>query len=83
MDQLIIELLKYGVVGLVAGIFLYLYIQEKKDHQKTRDALIASLTGRLDDSKKTTENITEPLRLMSQGINLISEKIEISRGQQS
>lgn len=80
MDQAFTELLKVGVVGAVAIIFIVLYLGEKKDHQKTRDVLISTLNGRLEDSKKTTENITEPLRLISQGINLIGDKIEISKG---
>lgn len=79
MDQFVIELMKYGVVGLVAALFFWLYIQEKKDHAKTREALIASLQGRLTDSQRTTENITGPLQLISQGITLLGDKIESSK----
>jgi hypothetical protein len=76
----IAEFAKLGVVGLVAGVFLWLYLGERKDHQKTRDALIASYQARLDDSKKTTESITTPLSLIGQGVQLISDKIEIAQG---
>lgn len=80
MDQLLIELAKYGLSGVVAFLFYKLYTEEKKSHAETRQKLIDSLTARIADSKETVQKVTEPLGNISQGINNISDKIEISKG---
>lgn len=80
MEQILIELAKAGILGVVAYLFYKLYVDEKKAHAETRQKLIDSLTDRIADSKETVLKVTEPLGNISQGINNISDKIEISRG---
>ena len=80
MEQILVELARAGVVGVVAFLFYKLYVEEKKAHAETRQKLIDSLTARIADSKETVQKVTEPLGNISQGINNISDKIEISRG---
>lgn len=80
MEQILVELSRAGVVGVVAFLFYKLYVEEKKAHAETRQKLIDSLTARIADSKETVQKVTEPLGNISQGIQNISDKIEISRG---
>ena len=80
MEQLLIEMAKYGLAVVVAFLFYKLYVEEKKSHAETRQKLIDSLTARIADSKETVQKVTEPLGNISQGINNISDKIEISKG---
>lgn len=75
------ELLKQGLLGLIAGVFLWFYITEKKDHEKTRQALITSFTDRLADSEKNTVSVLTTAQGMSQSVQMLTEKIEISKGQ--
>lgn len=81
MEQFLGEFLKQGILGLVAGVFLWLYVSERSDHQKTRDKLELSQNNRIDDSKENMEKVTTPLQGISQGIQNLSDKIEISKGQ--
>lgn len=80
MEQIFVELARAGVVGVVAFLFYKLYVEEKKAHAETRQKLIDSLTARIADSKETVQKVTEPLGNISQGIQNISDKIEISKG---
>ena len=79
MEQIFIELAKYGLAGIVAFLFYKLYTEEKKAHEVTRTKLIDSLGARLTDSKETVTKVTVPLESISQGIKNISDKIEISK----
>lgn len=74
------ELLKQGLVGLFAAIFFWLYLQEKKAHDITRQALIVSFTDRLTDSEKNTTSVITTAQGMAQSVQLLTEKIEISKG---
>lgn len=78
--DLVAELVKQGLLGIFAGVFLWFYIQEKKDHEKTRQSLIASFTDRLADSEKNTVSVLTTAQGMSQSVNLLTEKIEVSKG---
>lgn len=80
MEQLLPELLKQGIVGAVAGIFFWLYMAERKDHKETRAKYEASLDSRRIDAKETVDNITGPLKGISEAVSLLSEKIEIGKG---
>lgn len=80
MDQILLELAKYGLAGVVAFLFYKMYMDEKKEHAVTRQKLIESLGDRILDSKDTVLKVTEPLGNISQGIQNISDKIEISKG---
>lgn len=75
MDQLIIELLKYGVVGLVAAIFFKLYMDERKAHDVTRGQLIESIHARLTDQKENDAKIIEPMQTISQVFKDLGGKI--------
>jgi hypothetical protein len=80
MEQLLPELLRQGIMGLVAGIFFWLYMTERKEHSQTRKEKDALMDARRIDAKETTDNIVAPLQNIAQGINLLSEKIEIGKG---
>ena len=80
MEQIALELAKYGIAGLVAFLFYKLYTEEKKAHEVTRGKLIDSLGARITDSKETVTKVTEPLEGIAYGIKNISDKIEISKG---
>jgi seryl-tRNA(Sec) selenium transferase len=70
------ELLKQGITGLVAALFLWLYLQEKRDHDKTRQALTASFADRLADSKQNTTTVIAAAQGMVDGVKALSDKIE-------
>ena len=72
----VVELVKYGVVGLMAAIFFWMYQQEKKDHQKTRDALTTSYQLRLDDSEKRLETVNALASSTISAVQLLGTKIE-------
>jgi hypothetical protein len=80
MEQLLAQLAQFGIAGIVAFLFYKLYTEEKKEHAITRQKLIDSLGDRIVDSKETVLKVTEPLGNISQGIQNISDKIEISKG---
>jgi hypothetical protein len=79
MEQLLPEILKLGSAGIIAGIFLWLYIEERKEHRETRRLYIESLAARLDDSKHSVTKVTDALGGIALGIQTISDKIEISK----
>ncbi len=74
-------LIQQGGFAIIAGIFLWLYLGEKKDHSETRKRYEASLEVRITDAKETTESVTVPLSQMAQGIKLLSDKIIIGKGE--
>jgi hypothetical protein len=80
MDPFFTELLKYGVGGLLAAIFFKRELDEKKAHEVTRAALIASLLDRLQDSKESVTKVTDPLSTMAHALDKMSDKIEVSKG---
>lgn len=80
MEQIFIELAKFGLAGVVAFIFYKVWQDEKKAHEVTRAALIAALGDRITDSKENMKNVTVPLDNIAQGLKLIGDKIEISKG---
>lgn len=79
MEQAATELLGYGVTGAVAVLFLWLYLNERKEHKHTQDKLIDSYTKRAEEARETVNSIQQPLEAMSTGIRAISDKIDISR----
>ena len=81
MEQLLPEILKLGTAGIIAGIFFWLYMEERKEHKETRKLYIESLGARLEDSKTSVIKVTDALGGISYGIQTISDKIEISKGQ--
>lgn len=80
MEQALTEILKQGITGAIAVFFIYLYMKERSDHETTRQKLIESLGLRLEDSKQNMDKVTTPLSTISQGIEMLSDKIEAKRG---
>lgn len=77
--ELLPEILKLGVGGVIAGVFLWLYVEERKEHKETRRLYIESLSARLEDSKTSVTKVTDALGGISLGIQAISDKIEVSK----
>lgn len=79
MDQLVSTLITQGGLGVVAGIFFWLYMAERSDHKKTRDAKDALLEARRLDAKDTVDKVTGPLSLIADTNKLIYEKLQTSK----
>lgn len=69
------ELLKQGIMGLVAGVFLWLFIQERAAHQKTRDQKDLLMEARRMDAKETLEKVEGPLSSIAQSTAFIADKL--------
>jgi hypothetical protein len=65
--------------GFMAGIFLWLYLGERKDHKDTRKELSAMQEARRLDAVETRTDVTSILPGISQALANISDKIEISK----
>lgn len=74
-------LITQGGLGLMAGIFLWLYIQERKEHKETRTKHETVMEARRVDAKDTVDKVVEPLRGISQSIQMLSDKIEATKEQ--
>ena len=72
-------LITQGGLGLMAGVFLWLYIQERREHKETRTKYEGSLEAKRVDAKETLDNITEPVRGISQGIQQLNDKIVVAQ----
>lgn len=81
--DLIGPLITQGGFGLIAGIFLWLFMQERKDHRDDRRAdqiAIRELQdARLNDQREVSRDITTVLQGNSQAMSILSEKIEIAK----
>ena len=76
-------LVSQGGLGLVAAIFLWLFIQERKEHRedhRTDQTAIRELQdARLSDQRDTTREVTTVLQGNAQAMTVLSEKIEIGK----
>ena len=63
----------------MAGVFLWLYIQERREHKTTRDKYEKSLDDRRIDAKDTLDKIEAPLNVISQGINQLNDKVVVAQ----
>lgn len=79
MSEAAAELLKYGVTGVVAVIFLWLYMNERKEHRHTQDKLLESYSKRVEEARDTISSIKEPISSLAVGIRAISDKIDDNR----
>lgn len=72
-----------GGLGVTAGIFIWLYLGERKDHRqdsKDYQATISTLqNARRDDAVETRNEVTSILPGISQSLQNISDKITISK----
>lgn len=76
-------LVTQGGLGLMAGIFLWLYLQERKDHKETRTKYEQSLDFRRADAKETIDKIEAPLLGISQGVQQLNDKIVVAQSRKS
>lgn len=72
-------LLAQGGFGILAAIFLWLFLQERSDHKTTRQEKDALLEARRLDYKETVDNVTKPLQDIAQTQQLIYDKIVIAK----
>jgi hypothetical protein len=77
MEQLIPELVKQSPIGLVAGIFLWFYVQEKKEHNKTRQEKDIILENYRKDIVANSEKVINTMSSTAQAMALLTEKIQI------
>jgi hypothetical protein len=75
VDQLIAQ----GGMGLLAGVFLWLFLQERSDHKQTRKEKDALLEARRLDAREVTDNVTKPLKDIAQTQQLIYDKLLVSK----
>lgn len=76
------QLITQGGLGIMAGVFLWLYLQERKEHKETRARHETVMEARRVDAKDTVDKVIEPLRGISQGIQMLSDKIEAVKRQE-
>lgn len=72
-------ILAQGGLGLMAGTFLWLYVQERKEHKETRLKNEALQEARRVDAVETRTDVTSVLPGISQTLQNIYEKIEIGK----
>lgn len=72
-------LLAQGGFGILAAVFLWLFLQERADHKKTRQEKDALLEARRQDAIDTMDNVTKPLKDIAQTQQLIYDKLLIGR----
>lgn len=77
--DLVVELVKQGAFGVVAALFFWLYLQERKEHKETRKEKDVLQEARRLDAVETRTDVTSVLPGISQALQNISDKIEISR----
>lgn len=75
MDTLLPEILRQGAMGIVAGVFLWLYITERKDHKQTLQQKDALLEARRLDAKETEEKFGETLASIAESTKFIADKV--------
>lgn len=71
------ELFKQGTMGLAAGIFFWLYLQERGDKKKLQDSKDALMEARRLDAAETRKDVTDVLPGLRESLDTISSKIEI------
>lgn len=71
MGELITELAKQGIGFIVAGVFFYLFMMERKAHAKTSDAVILLST----DSIKASSESTAAVAAMTKVLDSVNARI--------
>lgn len=82
MDPLA-ELFKQGILGVVAGIFFWLYRQERQEKiqlQKSKDDL---MEARRLDAAESRKDVTDVLPGIAKSLETITEKIVTTRGRRT
>lgn len=73
------ELVKQGLLGIIAGIFLWLYLREVARHDSTRQQKDALMEARRVDAQENLEKIEAPLSLIAQTTKFIADKLVIAK----
>lgn len=73
------SLITQGGLGILAGVFLWLFLQERSDHKQTRKEKDALLEARRQDAVETVDNVTKPLKDIAQTQQLIYDKLIIGK----
>lgn len=64
----------------MAGVFLWLFLQERKDHNVTRSEKSALEAAGKQESKEVTKEVVQVLNGNATAMSLLSEKIEFAKG---
>ena len=78
--ELFAEFLKQGVVGLIAAVFLWLYLQERKERKEYQTKYEDSLGTRLTDSLERENKVTTLGTNFSQSVSNLTDKIVAGKG---
>lgn len=81
--DIVSELITQGGLGLMAGIFLWLYLLERKEHKETRKEKDTLMEARRQDAKEVTENLSTPLQNIAQGIAQLNDKVVVAQNRGS
>lgn len=75
MADITSTLLQQTGFGFMAGVFLWLYVTERKEHATTRKEKDALMEARRLDAKETLEKVEEPLSSIAQSTKFIADKL--------
>lgn len=77
--EIVGPLLQQAGFGFMAGVFLWLFLQERKEHKadraEDRAEIKALQEARINDNKETTKEVTEVLQGNTQSNYLLAERI--------
>jgi hypothetical protein len=73
------DLLKHGVLGLVAALFLWLYLGERKENKELYKRIFELTDARRQDAQENYDKATQPLSGLSQMVQLIYDKLDASK----
>lgn len=73
-------LLEQAGFAFMAGVFLWLFLTERKDHNETRVQKSALEAAAKLEAKEVTKEVVQVLNGNATAMGLLSEKIEFSKG---
>lgn len=73
-------LLAQGGLGLLAGTFMWLYLNERKESKEARKRIDELQEARRLDAVEARTDVTGVMSGLSQNLALFTEKIETARG---
>lgn len=77
--ELLDTVLAQGGLGIVAGVFLWLYLGERNDRKAAQKELADEKEARRVETKETATQVMEIVQGNTTSINLLTEKIEIGK----
>lgn len=72
-DNIIQAILVQGGLGTTAAVFMWLYIQERKDRKEAEKALILQLSQSISDKIADRENVQQVTKFAEEAIKLLKE----------